>query len=105
LASSFNFQGKVQKTFYVLTDDKVGAGPRLRPQALLKDQDKDRDKGQDPSSKPTGQDTPQPMDTDQLQGQPQQPAVDPPRSISLSAKLAAKRKATDTGESASKARR
>ncbi len=34
LASSFNFQGKVKKTFYVLTDDKVGSGPRLRPGAL-----------------------------------------------------------------------
>ncbi len=87
--------------FYILTDDKVGAGPRLRPQALLKDQDK----GQGLDSNPTGQDTPQPMDTDQPQSQPQQPAVDPPRSLTLSAKLAAKRKATDPGDSASKARR
>jgi len=36
LARSFNFQGRVHKIFYVLTDDKVGAGPRLPPQALLK---------------------------------------------------------------------
>jgi hypothetical protein len=41
LASSFNFQGRVKKTFYVLTDDKVGSGPRLRPQALIKDPSKD----------------------------------------------------------------
>jgi hypothetical protein len=34
LASSFNFQGRVKKTFYVLTDDKVGSGPRLRPGTL-----------------------------------------------------------------------
>jgi hypothetical protein len=34
LANSFNFQGRVKKIFYVLTDDKVGAGPRLRPNAL-----------------------------------------------------------------------
>ncbi len=36
LARSFNFQGRVHKIFYVLTDDKVGAGPRLPPQSLLK---------------------------------------------------------------------
>jgi len=36
LAWSFNFQGRVNKIFYVLTDDKVGAGPRLQPQSLLK---------------------------------------------------------------------
>ena len=34
LASSFNYQGRVKKTFYVLTDDKVGSGPRLRPGVL-----------------------------------------------------------------------
>ncbi len=34
LASSFNFQGRVRKTFFVLTDDKVGSGPRLRPGTL-----------------------------------------------------------------------
>jgi len=36
LARSFNFQGRVHKIFYVLTDDKVGAGPRLPPQSQLK---------------------------------------------------------------------
>jgi hypothetical protein len=88
LASSFNFQGRVRKTFYVLTDDKVGAGPRLRPNSLAKESDKGPDQGTDAS---------QPMETDQ----PTAPPV-----MSLSAKLAAKRKATDNGaESASKARR
>jgi len=36
LARSFNFQGRVNKIFYVLKDDKVGSGPRLQPQSLLK---------------------------------------------------------------------
>jgi len=54
LASSFNFQGKVKKTFFVLTDDKVGSGPRLRPGAL----------SQASAQNETGANEPQPMDTD-----------------------------------------
>jgi hypothetical protein len=88
LASSFNFQGRVRKTFYVLTDDKVGSGPCLCPNALSKDTSKDPDQGTESA---------QPMETD--------PPTAPPV-MSLSAKLAAKRKATDSGaDSASKARR
>ncbi len=34
LAGSFNFQGKVKKIFYVLSDDKIGSGPRLKPGVL-----------------------------------------------------------------------
>jgi hypothetical protein len=34
LAGSFNFQGRVKKTFFVLTDDKIGSGPRLKPGVL-----------------------------------------------------------------------
>ncbi len=34
LAGSFNFQGKVKKMFYVLSDDKIGSGARLRPGIL-----------------------------------------------------------------------
>jgi hypothetical protein len=36
LAGSFNFQGKVKKIFYVLSDDKIGSGARLKPSALAK---------------------------------------------------------------------
>ena len=107
LASSFNFQGRVKKTFYVLTDDKVGAGPRLRPNSLAKNSDKsasDSDKPANDSGKSVGQgtsrdtDTAQPMETD--------PPTVPPV-MSLSAKLAAKRKLTDgaaSSDSAAKAR-
>ncbi len=97
LASSFNFQGKVKKTFFVLTDDKVGSGPRLRPGAL--------------SQAPTEADESQPMDTD---SQDKTTSADPiripspkpsgsgspkpPSTPSLASKLAAqavKRKAAD----------
>jgi len=99
LASSFNFQGKVKKTFFVLTDDKVGSGPRLRPGALSQAQ------------APTEADEPQPMDTD---SQDKSTSADPisipspkpsgsgspkpPSTPSLASKLAAqavKRKAAD----------
>jgi hypothetical protein len=101
LASSFNFQGRVKKTFYVLTDDKVGAGPQLRPNSLAKDSGKSAND----SGKSVGQgtsrdtDTAQPMETDP-------PTVLPV--MSLSAKLAAKRKLNDgaaSSDSAAKARR
>jgi hypothetical protein len=87
LAKSFNFQGRIKKIFYVLTDDKVGAGPRLRPNALA-------------DTSVTEAATDQPMETDadvsevvvvnSSEGSQQQP--------SLSAKLAAqalKRKAAE----------
>ncbi len=95
LASSFNFQGRVKKTFYVLTDDKVGAGPRLRPNSLAKEPHKDPDQESTLSS-----DTTQPMETDP----PTAPTAPP--ALSLSAKLAAKRKATESAaETVAKARR
>ncbi len=34
LAGSFNFQGKVKKIFYVLSDNKIGSGARLKPGVL-----------------------------------------------------------------------
>ncbi len=114
LASSFNFQGRVKKTFYVLTDDKVGAGPRLRPQSL----NKDSEKSSGSTSKEIN-DAAQPMETDSHDSSV------PPQSVNsaagnsaagnsvagaggltLSAKLAAKRKATDNvTDSVAKARR
>ena len=96
LASSFNFQGRVKKTFFVLTDDKVGSGPRLRPQSLLKSSDKESEKTADSD---------QPMETTTNEIPNSQPATGAPKALSLSAKLAAKRKATDPADSASKARR
>jgi hypothetical protein len=81
LASSFNFQGRVKKTFFVLTDDKVGAGPRLRPQSGLK---------------PAEKDTAQPMETDSEVVPVQPPAKQ--HELTLSAKLAAKRKATEPAD-------
>jgi hypothetical protein len=100
LASSFNFQGRVKKTFYVLTDDKVGSGPRLRPQALAKDQSKDQNKDAEPANSME-------VDTPAVT-----PAADPAPSgssnsvgMTLSAKLAAKRKASDAVDSPSKSRR
>jgi hypothetical protein len=91
LASSFNFQGRVKKTFFVLTDDKIGSGPRLRPSSL----------SQGPSTEEV-----QPMETEQSEQSEQSTSSTishktpskggkPP---TLSSKLAAqsvKRKATD----------
>ncbi len=88
LASSFNFQGKVKKTFYVLTDDKVGSGPRLRPGSL--------------SQEPAPEEV-QPMETDSTEQSTSssKPLKTPGKAIkspTLAAKLSAqsaKRKATD----------
>jgi hypothetical protein len=103
LASSFNFQGRVLKTFYVLTDDKVRVGPRLRPQSL----NKDSAKGQGTSSTEASVTTEasQPMETDTIESQPVAVAPASSGGLSLSAKLAAKRKNSDGAESVSKARR
>jgi len=88
LASSFNFQGRVKKTFFVLTDDKVGSGPRLKPGSL--------------SQEPTAEEV-QPMETDHseqstsTQSQHKTPSKGA-KTPSLASKLAAqavKRKATD----------
>jgi hypothetical protein len=89
LASSFNFQGRVKKTFYVLTDGKVGSGPRLRPGSL--------------SQEPTPEEA-QPMETDsteQSTSSSKTPLKTPSKATktsTLASKLAAqavKRKATD----------
>jgi hypothetical protein len=93
LASSFNFQGRVRKTFFVLTDDKVGAGPRLRPQALLK---------------PAETDPAQPMEIDGSTSQPVPTSRQPAPELTLAAKLAAaKRKASEAADApaTAKARR
>jgi hypothetical protein len=105
LASSFNFQGRVKKTFYVLTDDKVGAGPRLRPQALLKDASTG---GESSSSQAESMDQSAPNGT--VSKPASKPAPESSKGLSLSAKLAAKRKlatndSTDSTDSPSKARR
>ncbi len=87
----------------------MGAGPRLRPQSL----NKDSEKSSESTSKEISDDA-QPMETDSLD------SSNPPKSVksaavnsaasagglSLSAKLAAKRKATDNvADSVAKARR
>lgn len=38
LASSFNFRGRLKQLFYVLTDDKIGSGPRPAPHSLQNNQ-------------------------------------------------------------------
>ncbi len=89
LASSFNFQGRVKKLFYVLTDDKVGSGPRLKPGVLSK-------------GPVTVQDHVQPMETDHDNPEAAQPSeqstskADAP-GLSLAAKLALKRKSDQVG--------
>jgi hypothetical protein len=86
LASSFNYQGRVRKTFYVLSDDKVVAGVRRTPLA---------------SKSSTSTETVQPMETDSeptvapvVPSQPSQPTL----AAKLSASLANKRKATEPPE-------
>jgi hypothetical protein len=34
LAGSFNFRGRLRQLFHVLTDDKIGSGPRPAPHSL-----------------------------------------------------------------------
>jgi len=97
LARSFNFQGRVKKTFYVLTDDKVGAGPRLQPNSLAKEPNQDNAQAAT-------------MEVDATTASIALPSANAnaaaPVGQTLSAKLAAKRKATDTAaDSPSKARR
>jgi len=84
LAGAFNFQGRVKKTFYVLTDDKIGSGPRLKPGVL--------------SKKPAAekQDSDSTMETD---ASAEDVATQQPAPVTLAAKLAAqssKRKADET---------
>jgi hypothetical protein len=96
LASSFNFQGRVKKTFYVLTDNKVGAGPRLRPNSLAKEPSKDSEPAMEVDA------------TDATDATASQPPDNPtaPVGMTLSTKLAAKRKHSDAvSDSPSKARR
>ncbi len=91
LAGSFNFQGKVKKTFYVLSDDKIGSGARLKPGVLAK--------------KPSNDETPMETDivivaeSETVQGTSTGggSARTAPL-MSLSQKLAAKRKATESLE-------
>ncbi len=85
LASSFNFQGKVKKTFYVLSDDKVTLGPKVRAPA---------------ASAATEKDVVQAMETDNdvAPNRVQQPAVQPSLAAKLSASLALKRKATEPAD-------
>jgi hypothetical protein len=90
LAGSFNFQGKVKKTFYVLSDDKIGSGARLKPGILAK--------------KPSNDETPMETDvvivaeSEPVQGTSTGSARTAPLQT-LSQKLAAKRKATESPDS------
>jgi hypothetical protein len=98
LASSFNFQGRVKKLFYVLTDDKIGSGPRLKPGVLSRGPEKVRDDDQPMETDPDNSE----VATDQSTGQPTgQPASSVP---TLASKLALKRKsdATGSGQSSQK---
>jgi hypothetical protein len=111
LARSFNFQGRVKKIFYVLTDDKVGAGPRLQPQSLLKpatidlttdevtdtDMDVDVATAEPETSGETSGETSQAPKHSQTNGETSK-APKPTQASTPSAKLAAlavKRKATE----------
>ncbi len=99
----------MKKTFYVLTDDKVGSGPRLRPQALLKEPGQDKNSGAGAgtsASSGVSQESAASMEIDSIATAPvSQPTSDPPRGMTLSAKLAAKHKASEAADSPSKARR
>ncbi len=84
LASSFNFQGRVRKTFYVLSDDKVIVGGRRQLSAQA----------------PAGAESAQPMETDSPDTAPSTVTKAPSTSTQslaakLSANLANKRKATE----------
>jgi hypothetical protein len=51
LAGSFNFRGRLRQLFYVLTDDKIGSGPRPAPHSLQNpDQPEKQTKGEDQAS-------------------------------------------------------
>lgn len=95
LAGSFNFQGKVKKIFYVLSDDKIGSGARLKPGIL--------------AQKPAVEETP--METDVVvveQGPEQGTSTGSARTLplqTLSQKLAAKRKSDNADTYASAATR
>ncbi len=94
LAGSFNFQGKVKKTFYVLSDDKIGSGARLKPGILAKKPSTDEAMDTDVVVVETGPATEQSTSSGSARTAPLQ---------TLSQKLALKRKAaegTDTYASA-----
>jgi hypothetical protein len=98
LASSFNFQGRVRKTFFVLTDDKVGSGPRLRPGALSQAPADDAQPMETDSSEQSSSTSPkQSSSTSPEPTKAASPKTAP--ATTLAAKLAAqavKRKATDS---------
>ncbi len=85
MAGAFNFQGKVKKTFYILTDDKIGSGPRLKPGVLSKK----------PPAEKQDDDPPMEIDAHAEDSAAPDPA---PAKLTLAAKLAAqshKRKANE----------
>jgi hypothetical protein len=88
LASSFNFQGRVKKLFYVLTDDKVGSGPRLKPGVLSKSPEKAKDQDQPMETDPDNSEVAVDQPTGHLPSQPASSGS----GLSLAAKLALKRK-------------
>jgi hypothetical protein len=50
LAGSFNLRGRLKQLFHVLTDDKIGSGPRLAPHSLQGTQKGDMSTAQVPVS-------------------------------------------------------
>ncbi len=91
LASSFNFQGRIKKLFYVLTDDKVGSGPRLKPGVLSKGPEKVQGDDQPMETDPDNSEVAANQPTSQPTGQPASSG------LTLAAKLALKRKSDTTG--------
>ncbi len=87
LASSFNFQGRVKKTFYVLSDDKVVVGPRVRAQAQATPDIAEKDAVQAMET-----------DGDLAPVQVQQPSAPQSLAAKLSANLAIKCKATEPAD-------
>ncbi len=96
LAGSFNFQGKVKKTFYVLSDDKIGSGARLRPGVLA-------EKKSVVDETPMETDVEIVAETEAVQGTSSGSARTVPLQT-LSQKLAAKRKASDNSDAGAASR-
>jgi hypothetical protein len=90
LAGSFNFQGKVKKMFYVLSDDKIGSGARLRPGILA-------EKKAVVEESPMETDVEIIAESEAVQGTSHGSARTAPLQT-LSQKLAAKRKASENSD-------
>lgn len=67
LASSFNLRGHLRQLFHVLSDDKIGSGPRLAPHSLQHAQKAPQQQSTAPATTAQTEKTPptEPMVTDQ----------------------------------------